>query len=118
MNVGEQVDQPQFVFALRSIRPGTPEECRVKRFLKELGRKHKLRVSWPEPDTVKVKIRAERRAGELLAEMPKRHGARDGKNTALHDGRPKKNGDTKSPFLRLAEEPEKYGSPAAFTGST
>ncbi len=42
------MSKPVFIFALKAVEPGTPEACRVRLLLKELGRKYKLMVSWPE----------------------------------------------------------------------
>jgi len=43
-----KLSKPVFIFALKAVEPGTPEACRVRLLLKELGRKYKLMVSWPE----------------------------------------------------------------------
>lgn len=41
--------QDRFIFELHPIGDGPPIECRVRKFLKALGRIYGLRVTWPEP---------------------------------------------------------------------
>lgn len=46
-----QTPRSEFIFALRAIGPGPDEALRVRKLLKELGRKHGLRVTFPDPAT-------------------------------------------------------------------
>ena len=54
-------EDADFTFSLRAVGAGPPTEVRVKRLLKELGRKHRLKVRWPEPITAPKPPPGERR---------------------------------------------------------
>ncbi len=43
-----QMTRHEFTFAVRTVGPGPPTEVRVRRFLKQIARRHGLKVHWPE----------------------------------------------------------------------